>query len=139
MKKTIIPLMMLLLASCSNPSSSSGISNDLSSIYVNPGIQESFSTQTYELYNQDCQQIYLLVVEGDSSYIKNKNTEEVVERFSNNDNPYLKGDYAYMIYVDDPEYSGLYKHIAVIDDKLYDLDKEEYIDVNDRAGFNINS
>ena len=125
--KSTTKFISLLFIPILSLSSCGGNNNDNKENNINQNITY------YDVYNQDCENLYDLVVYEEDSYLQYKEDKTVIESYKNVDNPYLKGNYSILIYVDDPNYSQ-YKHIAIIDEKLYDLDKNEYIDVKDTGG-----
>lgn len=108
----------------------------LSTQHINSNLDCSklMKDSSYEhltVYTENCQPNYELIVGNNSSYLVSIKDETIVEKYSNDNNPYLKDKLEYLVYVEDHQYG--YKHVGVLNDELFDLDNREVIEIPESA------
>lgn len=105
----------------------------LSSFIVQPRLQK-----TYIIYDENCSPKFQMIVGEKRSKIIERETNLVINSFSNEKNPYLKEEgMDYLIYVVSEKYS--YKYLGIKDNSLFDLKSNEKIILEESKNQDIHS
>lgn len=79
------------------------------------------------VYNENCQPKFQLETNGSEARLVERSSESVIETFPINQCPYRNPHFDAFVYVENEAYG--YQHVGVAENLLFDLDREEPIDL----------
>ena len=103
----------------------------LVSTIANPLLNKQNNQTTISIYDENCSRRYSLIIKEHSSELIENSTNKAIEKFDNDNNPYVRHiNMDYLIYVDSNNYG--HKHIGIDNNKIIDIDTHEEIIVGEQ-------
>lgn len=104
---------------------------------ANPLLSKQSEQVSISVYDENCSRRYSLIVNEHSSELIENSSKNVIERFENDSNPYLKSkNMDYLVYVESNDFG--HKHIGISNNNLIDIDTNKNIVINKESiGNNI--